>query len=165
MNECKLSIIVPVYGVEKYIDKCLNSLVKQSLKEIEIIVVNDGSPDNSQKIIDKYVKKYPEKVQSFIKENGGQGSARNIGIVKAKGEYMQQKLSELEGVAEVRGIGMMIGIVLEKGTAKDVAAACIEHGLLVLTAKTLVRLLPPLTITFEEIDKGLAILEEDIKQA
>ena len=48
---------------------------------------------------------------------------------------MQQKLSEMEGVAEVRGIGMMIGIVLEKGTAKDVAAACIEHGLLVLTAK------------------------------
>ena len=85
--------------------------------------------------------------------------------VKAKGEYMQQKLSEMEGVAEVRGIGMMIGIVLEKGTAKDVAAACIEHGLLVLTAKTLVRLLPPLTITFEEIDKGLAILEKVIKQA
>ena len=78
---------------------------------------------------------------------------------------MQQKLSEMEGVAEVRGIGMMIGIVLEKGTAKDVAAACIKHGLLVLTAKTLVRLLPPLTITFEEIDKGLAILEKVIKQA
>jgi glycosyltransferase involved in cell wall biosynthesis len=84
----KVSVIVPVYNVEKFIDKCLNSLVKQSLKEIEIIVVNDGSPDNSQKIIDKYVKKYPEKVQSFIKENGGQGSARNIGIVKAKGEYI-----------------------------------------------------------------------------
>lgn len=56
MNKCKLSIIVPVYGVEKYIDKCLDSLVKQSLKEIEIIVVNDGTKDNSQKIIDKYVK-------------------------------------------------------------------------------------------------------------
>ena len=54
MNECKLSIIVPVYGVEKYIDKCLNSLVKQSLKEIEVIVVNDGTKDNSQKIIDKH---------------------------------------------------------------------------------------------------------------
>lgn len=84
----KVSVIVPVYNVEKFIDKCLNSLVNQTLKEIEIIVVNDGSPDNSQKIIDKYVKKYPEKVQSFIKENGGQGSARNIGIVKAKGEYI-----------------------------------------------------------------------------
>ena len=88
MSEYKLSIIVPVYGVEKYIDKCLNSLVKQSLKEIEIIVVNDGTKDNSQKIIDKYVKKYPDKIKSYIKENGGQGSARNYGLKKATGEYI-----------------------------------------------------------------------------
>lgn len=84
----KVSIIVPVYGVEKYIDKCLDSLIKQSLKEIEIIVVNDGTKDNSQKIIDKYVKKYPDKIKSFIKENGGQGSARNYGLKKATGEYI-----------------------------------------------------------------------------
>lgn len=88
MNKCKLSIIVPVYGVEKYIDKCLNSLVKQSLKEIEVIVVNDGTKDNSQKIVDKYVKKYPDKIKSYIKENGGQGSARNYGLKKASGEYI-----------------------------------------------------------------------------
>ena len=88
MNKCKLSIIVPVYGVEKYIDKCLNSLVKQSLKEIEINVVNEGTTDNSQKIIDKYVKKYPDKIKSYIKENGGQGSARNYGLEKANGEYI-----------------------------------------------------------------------------
>lgn len=84
----KVSIIVPVYGVEKYIDKCLDSLVKQSLKEIEVIVVNDGTKDNSQKIIDKYVKKYPDKIKSYIKENGGQGSARNYGLKKATGEYI-----------------------------------------------------------------------------
>lgn len=87
-NLFKVSVIVPVWNVEKYITKCLDSLVNQTLKEIEIIVVNDGSPDNSQKIIDKYVKKYPDKVKSFIKENGGQGSARNLGIEKAKGEYI-----------------------------------------------------------------------------
>ena len=84
----KVSIIVPVYNVEKYIDKCLNSLVNQTLKDIEIIIVNDGSPDNSQVVIDKYVKKYPRKVKSFIKENGGQGSARNFGLEKAEGEYI-----------------------------------------------------------------------------
>ena len=84
----KVSVIVPVYNVEKFIDKCLNSLVKQSLKEIEIIVVNDGTKDNSQKIIDKYVKKYPDKIKSYIKENGGQGSARNYGLKKATGEYI-----------------------------------------------------------------------------
>lgn len=57
MSKYKISVIVPVYNVEKFIDKCLDSLVNQTLKEIEIIVVNDGSPDNSQKIIDEYVKK------------------------------------------------------------------------------------------------------------
>lgn len=84
----KVSVIVPVYNVEKFIDKCLNSIVNQTLKEIEIIVVNDGTKDNSQKIIDKYVKKYPDKIKSYIKENGGQGSARNYGLKKTTGEYI-----------------------------------------------------------------------------
>lgn len=84
----KVSVIVPVYNVEKYIDRCLDSLVNQTLEDIEIIVVNDGTRDNSQKIIDEYVKKYPKKVFSFIKENGGLSSARNYGIEKAKGEYI-----------------------------------------------------------------------------
>lgn len=88
MSKYKVSIIVPVYGVEKYISKCLDSLVNQTLNDIEIIVVNDGTKDNSQKIIDKYVKKYPKKIKSFIKENGGQGSARNYGLQKATGEYI-----------------------------------------------------------------------------
>ena len=87
-NNVKVSIIVPVYNVEKYIDKCLSSLVNQTLKDIEIIVVNDGTKDNSQKIVDKYVKKYPKMVKSYIKENGGQGSARNYGLEKAIGEYI-----------------------------------------------------------------------------
>jgi len=84
----KVSVIVPVYNVEKYIDKCLESLVNQTLEEIEIIVVNDGSSDSSQKIIDKYVKKYPNKLKSYIKENGGQGDARNYGLAKASGEFI-----------------------------------------------------------------------------
>ena len=54
----KVSVIVPVYNVENYLEKCLTSLVNQTLKDIEIIVVNDGSTDNSQKIIDRYEKKY-----------------------------------------------------------------------------------------------------------
>lgn len=84
----KVSIIVPVYNVEKYIKKCLDSLVNQTLKDIEIIVVNDGSPDNSQKIVDKYIKKYPKKVKAYIKENGGLGSARNYGIEKSTSDYL-----------------------------------------------------------------------------
>ena len=67
----KVSVIVPVYNVEKFIDKCLNSLVNQTLKEIEIIVVNDGSPDNSQKIIDKYVKNIRKKYNHLLKKMAG----------------------------------------------------------------------------------------------
>ena len=59
----KVSIIVPVYNVEKYLTKCLDSLVNQTLSDIEIIIVNDGSPDNSKKIIDKYLKEYPDKIK------------------------------------------------------------------------------------------------------
>ena len=84
----KVSVIVPVYNVERYLDKCLNSLVNQSLEEIEIIVVNDGSPDDSQLIIDDYVKRYPNKIKSFIKENGGLSETRNFGVERASGEFI-----------------------------------------------------------------------------
>lgn len=87
MNK-KISIVVPVYNVEKYLDKCLDSLVNQTLEDIEVIVVNDGTKDNSQLIIDRYVENHPEKVKSFIKENGGLGDARNCGIQYATGEYI-----------------------------------------------------------------------------
>ncbi len=88
MYPIKVSVIVPVYNVEKYLDECLGSLARQTLNEIEIIVVNDGTKDNSQIIIDQYVEKYPNKFVSLIKENGGLGDARNYGIPYAKGEYI-----------------------------------------------------------------------------
>ena len=84
----KVSIIVPVYNVEKYLSACLDSLVHQTLDDIEIIVVNDGSPDNSQNIIDKYASDYPDKVKAFTKENGGLSDARNFGMQKATGDFI-----------------------------------------------------------------------------
>ena len=84
----KLSIIVPVYNTSKYLKKCLDSLVNQTLEEIEVIVVNDGSTDNSVDIIKSYEKKYKNKMVFLDKKNGGQGSARNLGIKYAKGEYI-----------------------------------------------------------------------------
>lgn len=88
MTDVKVSIIVPVYNVENYLSKCLDSLVNQTLKDIEILVVNDGSPDNSQAIIDDYVERYPDKVRGFIKDNGGLSDARNYGIQYVKGDYI-----------------------------------------------------------------------------
>lgn len=88
MNEYKVSIIVPVYNVEKYLTQCMESLVNQTLKDIEIIVVNDGSPDNSIKILEKYEKKYPDMVKVFTTENRGVSHARNYGLDRAKGEYI-----------------------------------------------------------------------------
>ena len=64
----KVSVIVPVYNTEKFLEKCLTSLAIQTLKDIEIIIVNDGSPDNSDKIISKFTKKYPN-FKSYKKEN------------------------------------------------------------------------------------------------
>lgn len=83
----KVSVIVPVYNMERYLKRCLDSLVCQSLKEIEIIVVNDGSQDHSQDIIDSYVSKYSQ-IISLKKENGGLSDARNYALPYAKGEYI-----------------------------------------------------------------------------
>lgn len=80
MNSPKISVIVPVYNVEKYIDRCLQSLVNQTLQELEIIVVNDGSPDRSEDIIKKYYEVHKDKVIYLKKENGGLSDARNYGI-------------------------------------------------------------------------------------
>ena len=75
-----------------------------------------------------------------------------------KSEYIREKLSALEEVKETSGLGMMIGISLKTKKASDVLKSCLENGLLVLTAKDRVRLLPPLTISWEELKKGTEIL-------
>jgi glycosyltransferase involved in cell wall biosynthesis len=84
----KVSIIVPVYNSEKYLEKCLDSLVNQTLRDIEIIVVDDGSTDSSPKIISDYEKSHPDKIHSIHQPNGGQASARNNGVKFANGEYI-----------------------------------------------------------------------------
>ncbi len=82
-----ISIIVPVYNVENYLAKCLDSLVNQTYQNIEILVVNDGSSDRSEKIIQDYAQKFPKKIKAFSKENGGLSDARNFGIDRAAGDY------------------------------------------------------------------------------
>ena len=80
-----VSIIVPVYKVEKYLAKCVDSILNQTYKNFELILVDDGSPDNCGKICDEYAMK-DERIRVFHKENGGLSDARNYGIKKAKCE-------------------------------------------------------------------------------
>ena len=86
MKEIKVSLIIPVYNVEKYIRQCLESAINQTLKDIEIIVVNDGTKDNSMKIVEEYIS--DKRIKIINKENGGLSSARNTGILVAQGKYI-----------------------------------------------------------------------------
>ena len=83
----KISIIVPIYNVEKYLERCINSLINQTYKNIEIILVNDGSTDNSLIICEKY-KNIDSRIILVNKENGGLSDARNVGIDNSSGNYI-----------------------------------------------------------------------------
>ena len=87
MEGVKVSVVVPVYNVEKYLRDCLESVINQDFKEIEIICVNDGSKDDSQKILEEYSEK-DSRIHIIVQENQGVSCARNVGIRCAKGEYI-----------------------------------------------------------------------------
>ncbi len=84
----KISVIIPVYNTEKYIEKCLESLAGQTMQDFEVIIVNDGSTDNSKKVIKDYMKNSNLDIRYLEKENGGLASARNYGVEKALGKYI-----------------------------------------------------------------------------
>lgn len=87
MEKDLISVIVPVYKVEKYLEKCIESVLKQTYTNLQIILVDDGSPDNCGKICDEYAKK-DSRIEVIHKANGGLSDARNVGISKAKGRYI-----------------------------------------------------------------------------
>ena len=85
-EDIKISVVIPVYGVEKYIRQCLESIINQTYKNLEIIVVNDGTKDNSMKIVEEYLS--DERIKIINKQNGGLSSARNRGMEEATGKYI-----------------------------------------------------------------------------
>lgn len=87
LNNPTLSVVVPVYNAEKYIKQCIESILNQTFKDLELILVDDGSADNSGTICDEYAK-IDSRVRVIHKENGGAASARNVGIALANGEYI-----------------------------------------------------------------------------
>lgn len=110
MSEPKVSIIVPVYNASDYICRCMDSLINQSLEDIEIIAINDGSTDDSLEILKEY-EKTDSRVTVLTQEDLGQGNAVNRGFDLARGKY----------VAECDAIYMMNGWEKSKG-------ACVEHA-------------------------------------
>lgn len=87
-----LTIVVPVYKVEPYINKCLDSLILDDdnlMNQLEVIIVNDGTPDRSAEMSREYVKRYPNTFRQIDKENGGHGSAWNVGLKEATGKYLR----------------------------------------------------------------------------
>lgn len=88
MEQPKVSVIIPVYNSEKYIARCLDSVIEQTYKNIEIIIINDGSKDKSKEILDEYEKKYPNIIRHIEQENKGVAKTRNYGIKIANGNYI-----------------------------------------------------------------------------
>ncbi|MBQ5852329.1 MAG: glycosyltransferase family 2 protein, partial [Lachnospiraceae bacterium] len=82
-----ISIVVPVYNVEKYLERCVDSLINQTYENIEILLIDDGSKDNSGQMCDEYANK-DSRITVYHKENGGLSDARNYGMDRAKGEYI-----------------------------------------------------------------------------
>lgn len=125
----KISVIIPVYNSSTYLRKCLDSVVNQTLKDIEIIVINDGSTDDSKNIIEEYLCKYKNII--FIdQENKGIGKTRNIGIKKATGEYItfvdsddyikENMLEEYYKYAKKHSFDLVIGSYIKKINNKEI---------------------------------------------
>lgn len=113
----KISVIIPVYNTERYLARCLESIINQSLREIEIIIVNDGSPDNSQQIIEQFAQR-DGRIIVINQPNGGLSKARNTGLSIAQGEYIlhidsddwveDNYLSDMYSIAKAENLDIVV---------------------------------------------------------
>ncbi len=138
----KLSVIVPVYNVEPYLPACLDSLLAQTLKDLEILLVDDGSTDASGAIADRYAAEHPDIVRCLHVDNGGQGRARNFALPLARGEYLgfvdsddwilPEMYERLCGLADETGADVAVCDFLERyddGSERLAPAALQDHPL------------------------------------
>ena len=106
-----ISVIIPVYNAEKFLNKCLDSVIGQTYKNLEIILVDDGSQDDSGKICDEYAQK-DNRIKVIHKENGGDSSARNTGLKMATGKYITT--IDSDDWIELNAYEDMLKVLLEK---------------------------------------------------
>lgn len=123
VNVLEISVVVPIYNVEKYLDKCLDSLYKQTFKNFEVICVNDGSLDKSEEIIDKYIELDANIFKKVNKINGGLSDARNVGLEYCKGQYVM--FLDSDDWIEKECLEDMLCLLLE--TNSDVAVCGINN--------------------------------------
>lgn len=119
----KVSIIVPVYKVEKYLHRCVDSIIAQSFKDWELLLIDDGSPDNSGKICDEYAAK-DTRIRVFHKENGGVSSARNYGLKKAQGTWIT--FIDSDDWVDVNFIADLYKPIESNSTLDFVQAGCVK---------------------------------------
>ena len=151
----KLSIVIPVYNVEKYLAKCLDSVIYPGLEDYETVIVNDGSTDSSLSVAEDYARRFPGLIRVISTENGGLGAARNVGLEAARGEFLlfldsddylrEGALPEImEKLNEDFDI-LIYGIlsVTEDGSVLDDIPRCGREGSLSLAAYPRLLLCPP----------------------
>ena len=151
----KLSIVIPVYNVEKHLAKCLDSVIYPGLEDYEIVVVNDGSTDSSLSVAEDYARRFPGLIRVISTENGGLGAARNVGLEAARGEFLlfldsddylrEGALPEIMEKLNENFDILIYGIlsVTEDGTVLDDIARCGREGSLSLAAYPRLLLCPP----------------------
>jgi len=125
----KISVILPIYNVEKYICECIDSIVNQTYKNLEIILVDDGSPDSCPQICDEYAKK-DNRIKVIHKINGGVSSARNMALDLARGEYITfvDNVLTVSKEAFVEGTSFGVSIQFEINEAGTIAAGHRNSG-------------------------------------
>ena len=119
----KISVIVPVYNVEQYLERCVDSIINQTYKNLEIILVNDGSTDNSGQLCDELAKK-DDRIKVIHKENGGVSETRNLGIRESNGNYIT--FIDSDDVVSVKMIEELYSNLLENGA--DISIGNVIHN-------------------------------------
>lgn len=134
MKKIKVSVIVPIYNTEKFLEKCIKSILNQTLKEIEIILINDGSTDNCHKICKEYAEKNKDKIKYINNKNIGCSATRNLGIELAQGEYVafvdsddyidKEMYEEMYIEATSKNYDVVISGIIYEGNKKRTEIVC-----------------------------------------
>ena len=138
-NNPKISIIVPVYNVEQYLPRCIDSILNQSFADFELLLIDDGSKDKSGTICDEYAAK-DSRIRLFHKENGGVSSARNVGLDNARGEWLAFIDGDdeiTEGYFDIRQEHEGVDVIIKPYCTVNTEghAACHNNKLSILTGK------------------------------